>query len=158
MSISLRKDTDNPLGCQLTFCPRCGGEGRDLILTGTRRTVIKCPNCGCQNFGSRESEKCGRCQSPLRGGESRKMEEHEKLPGGLCESCEKEVLEHKKVVAEGGLHFNCKQCNMTGVIKAQSPSCMEVRKKLNLDKKIDGEYPPAGIEFEACIQHGGEKK
>ena len=162
-SIALRTDTkDNILGCQLTFCPRCGGEGKELIMTGNRRAVTTCPSCNTQNFGSRQSDTCGRCNHELRGGSSRKMEEKEKLPGTtVCDKCKAELKEHKNIVLAGGVHFRCKDCSCVGVIKNTSEFAAKVRKAHKLSEPDDdGNYKECGVEFtkaEGCPACGQEE-
>ena len=70
----------------LTFCPRCQGEGRDIILVGARDRVITCPSCGINAIGFTHSQRCPSCKEKLTGGKSRILEDHEKLPGGLCDT------------------------------------------------------------------------
>jgi hypothetical protein len=143
---------ENPLGVQLTYCPRCGGEGRELVMTGNRRRVYTCGTCKTENFGALSTDKCGKCGGRFLS-QSREIKENEKLPGGLCEACEKEVEAHKKVVAEGGIYFRCAKCGVQGVIKNTAPICQLVREKQGPD--YVGTAYPCGIEFNECDQHGG---
>lgn len=138
MSIRLHKDKGvNPY---LTYCPRCGGDGPDLLLIGAHDRVYKCQGCGMTHFGGRP--KGGLCQEC--GGSvafERKLEDREKLPGNLCAACEKEIEEHKKVVEAGGIYFKCADCKIEGVIK-QNEFTERVRKQIGI------EVPkPCGVEF-----------
>lgn len=126
---------------RLTYCPRCGGEGRGQLLLGNRDYKTKCEHCGTMNFGTRRSEKCGNCKHPLRDSEQTPLTEYEKLPGGLCAACEEEVALHKSVVAEGGVYWKCSNCPATGVLKATA----ELAKSVRAQAKIE---PPAPVGFE----------
>ena len=70
----------------------------------------------------------------------------EKLPGGLCEGCEKEIADHNRIVEEGGIFFKCK-CGTEGVVRESSELAKEVRKNL-------GVAAPAhcGVKFEECVK------
>jgi hypothetical protein len=125
----------------LTFCPRCGGEGRDLILVGRRDYVDECQGCGMKHFGGADKKTCQGCGRHQFN--RRKIADGEKLPGGLCLECETEVAEHKAVVAAGGVYFQCADCGVQGVIKANEFTA-DVRKHHGL---TDGE--PCGVEFTA---------
>jgi hypothetical protein len=163
MSGSIRLHPEKGLNPKLTYCPRCGGEGRDLMLIGTRENVFQCGYCKITIFGHTVSEPCPKCQD--RGPHTfvRKIEDHEKLPGGLCLPCEKETTEHDKVVAEGGIHFTCSDCKKGGVIKASAPLSKIIREhhqKEGGDKLAKGwftepihvkgndkVYLPCGVQF-----------
>ena len=112
---------------RLTFCPNCGGEGREIMLIGNREKVYKCAFCHVTIFGHRQSEPCPKCKDLGPHEFVRKIEDEERLPGGLCEACEKEKNEHDAVVAAGGIHFKCASCKITGVIKASSELAKTVR-------------------------------
>ena len=128
---------------RLTFCPRCGGDGPDLILLGNRDSVITCPFCNTANYGAIRSDKCGSCGQPLSRGESRKIEEHERIPGSLCKTCKEEVENFKKEVEKGGIYWKCK-CGATGVIKGGSELAVQVREKSGIKEG------PVGVELDKC--------
>ena len=132
----------------LTFCPRCGGKARELMLIGNRTQKLRCNACGSLIFGHRSSEPCPRCK--VRGDFTHegRIEENELLPGDLCEQCEKEVALHKSIVAEGGIYWKCKGCAQSGVIKGTSPICAAVREKMNIPPP-----GPCGTEFDKCEEH-----
>jgi len=149
MSGSITLDPKLGVNPHLTYCPRCGGDGRELMLIGNRKNKITCPSCGTVNFGSRPSENCGKCKTNLRGGKVDRIEDNERLPGGLCEACEQEVMEHKRLVEEGGVYFKCSECGIEGVIRAEAPLAQEVRKEMNIPAPA-----PCGVEI-TCKNHGG---
>jgi hypothetical protein len=128
----------------MTYCPRCLGEGRDLILVGAHDNVVICPHCGINAIGFRANQRCPSCKEKLAGGKSRKLEDHEKLPGGLCQKCEDEIKITEDEVKRGGVYVKCK-CGMHGVIKADHPLVKDARDHFNLHK---GE--PCGVEIETC--------
>jgi hypothetical protein len=155
MSGSIHLHKEKGVNPKLTYCPRCGGDGRDLILIGTRENVFQCASCKIHIFGHTTSEPCPKCQD--RGPHTfvRKIEDHEKLPGGLCESCEKETKLHEQVVAEGGIYFECSDCKKSGVIKVTAPLAGIVREKLGIKAPA-----PCGVQFtkaDGCPACGTEE-
>jgi hypothetical protein len=132
------------LNPRLTYCVRCGGKGRDLILVGARDKVITCPSCGINAIGFTHSQRCPSCKEKLTGGKSRILEDNERLPGGLCQVCEDEVKAMEAEIKSGGVYVKCK-CGMQGIIKADHPLAKNVRDHFNLH---NGE--PCGTEIETC--------
>lgn len=132
----------------LSFCPRCGGDGPDIMLIGNRTAVHQCRSCNTMLFGSKSYEPCGKCGASGPHTYLREIEKWDKLPGGLCEKCEKEEKEHLEMVQAGGVYFKCEKCSATGVVKASSELAKHVRSKLNIE-------PPAlcGVTFDSCDQH-----
>lgn len=118
----------------LTYCPKCGGDSRELILTGAA-SMYEC-SCGQKHIGRPEGGKCVKCSSYdlTNKGE---IPPETKLPGDLCEACEKEQAEFKAEIDRGGIPFRCKDCGATGVIKAEH----------ELAKKVRAEHGLAGLEF-----------
>ena len=111
----------------LTYCPRCGGESPVLVLIGRRTTVLTCIHCGTANIGSRRHEECGKCGERLDGAKARELEEHEKLPGALCEKCQKEIKEFEVIVKAGGVYFKCSDCGAQGIINGDTEFAKAVR-------------------------------
>lgn len=124
----------------LTYCPRCGGDAREIILIGARDYINKCCECGLHLIGG------GPCPDhPGRRTERVKMiGEHDKLPGSPCERCEKEVAEHAAIVAAGGVYFRC-ACGARGVIKATARIAGLAREKLGIAAPA-----ACGIELDEC--------
>jgi hypothetical protein len=127
-----------------TYCPRCGGEGRELILVGNRQYTQTCPSCGVVNFGGVDHGKCGHCQGEMEEVKKVKIPDGELLPGGLCEKCEKEVKEFKELVAAGGIYWKCK-CGAGGVVKANTQTAVEFRKAVGVEAP-----EPVGMKVENC--------
>lgn len=139
---------------RLTFCPRCGGDGRELILIGANDKVITCPHCGMNAIGFKTAQLCPSCKKRLTGGKVRTLEDHEKLPGGLCLKCEEEVKKVEELIKDGAVHVKCKKCGMQGVLRKDHPLAIQARNHFNLH---NGE--PCGVEVDSCPQcesHDGQ--
>lgn len=127
---------------KLTFCPRCGGDARELILVGADDGVYKCRECDITVFGYGLGT-CPGCNSANRTlSKIRTMEEHERLPGSPCEKCEKEINEHRAVVEAGGVYFKCTDCGVEGVIRGTAQLAKDARKELKVEAP-----KPCGVEF-----------
>ena len=134
-SIQLHKP--NCINPHMTFCPQCGGEGREIILLGAKDSVGHCDNCSLDVIGA---GKCPKCKTRTR--VVRKIEDHERLPGSLCEKCEAEQKKFAEAVAAGGVYWRCIDCKREGVIKATVPYAKTVREALKLPAPT-----PCGVEF-----------
>ena len=130
----------------MTYCPQCLGEGRDIVLVGARNKVITCPSCGINAIGFTHSQRCPKCKEKLTGGKSRTLDDHEKLPGSLCQACEDKMKASEAEVKRGGVYVKCK-CGMQGAIKADHALAKDTRDRLNLHA---GE--PCGVEITSCPQ------
>lgn len=135
------------LNPRLTYCPRCHGEGPDLILVGANDSVITCPACGMNAIGFKTTQACPSCKKPLAGGKKRTLEERERLPGSICKDCEAELKTWDEEVKKGAVHVRCKTCGMKGLLKAEHPLSKSVRDHYNFHK---GE--PCGVEVDSCPQ------
>lgn len=137
-SITLHKEKGvNP---HLTFCQRCGGEAPSIVLIGNKDYIDICNSCGMRHYGGADKRTCQGCGTKY-SFKREKMKEGERLPGGLCDACEKEVAEHKAIVASGGAYFKCADCGVEGVIKANDFTA-SVREANGLD-----DTEPFGVEF-----------
>lgn len=127
----------------LTYCPRCGGETSELILAGAC-SVYQCDACKQKIVGKRPKE-CPKCH--VKGdGYFRRLGEfdgsHDKLPATEpCEKCKEEIAQHKKIVADGGILWRCRDCNSEGVIR-YSELAHDVRVALKIPPPA-----PCGVEF-----------
>jgi hypothetical protein len=133
----------------LTYCPRCGGESKELILIGNRKYKTLCSNCNTMNYGSRKNEKCGRCKEQMFNAKQEEISEWEKLPATEpCDKCKEEIDQHRKIVAAGGVYVRCKTCNMKGVAIPESQAAKMTREAMKIQAP-----DPCGLEFENCEQH-----
>lgn len=128
---SIKLHPEKGVNPKLTYCPRCGGPGRELILVGADEGVYKCSSCEITVFGYGHGT-CPSCKKSHVLKRERMIGEHEKLPGGLCEKCEKEEAEHKAIVEAGGVYFRCVDCGVSGVIKATAPVAQVARAELKV--------------------------
>lgn len=135
-SIPLHKE--HGLNPKLTFCPRCGDEGNEIMLIGARDDKFTCRACTTVSFGARKCLKCADGGA----GTTEKIGASERLPGSLCTACKTEVAEHKREVAAGGVYFRCADCNAQGVIKAGTQFAVRVR-----EFHATPAPAPIGVEF-----------
>lgn len=138
---SIRIHPEKGVNPKLTYCPRCRGDARELILVGADEGVYKCSSCDITVFGYGHGT-CPSCKAERTLRRERTIGDHEKLPGDLCEKCETEVKEHNAVVAAGGVHFRCADCGISGVIRASAPLAKMARKQLKVEAP-----KPCGVEF-----------
>lgn len=141
MNIHLHKTKGvNP---HLTFCRRCGRDGNELILLGTRDYKTQCPNCNTMNYGSSPRDKCGKCKKSMHNGKKESIEEYERLPSGdICDNCKKELDNTEAIVIAGGIYFKC-SFGCEGAI----PDC-EFTKDFRKDNNIPTPEK-VGVEFDA---------
>ena len=74
-----------------------------------------------------------------------------RIPLGVCKKCAKELKKHTKIVEDGGLMFQCLECNATGVILG-SETTLDVKHKMGFASD-----DLVGVEFNACVEHNGEE-
>lgn len=135
--IRLHKDKGvNPF---LTFCPRCGGESQELLLLGANDKVYTCDSCGKNHIGG--GFRCQECKGNL--SFSRHLREGERLPAtDICDSCKKEIKEHREEVERGGVYWKCDKCHNSGIIKAGTDLAVATREVHKLEAPV-----PCGIDF-----------
>lgn len=119
----------------LTYCPRCGKEGQELILTGAAK-LYECA-CGQKHIGYPKNGRCVKCELHRDLVCKGEIPPETKLSGSLCDSCDAEVKRLKAEVDRGGIPFRCVDCKVEGVIKAEHELAKTVRKERGL----------CGIEF-----------
>lgn len=127
---------------RMTQCPRCGGPGEEIILLGRLDMKFTCARCHQVSYGARHclNEKC---QSSH--GTQEPIEEHERLPGGLCKACEAKQAAVDAMVQAGGAYFRCKRCKSEGAIKADVPLVIALRERYGVVAPN-----PIGVELEMC--------
>lgn len=130
--ITLNENGD--IGPHMTFCPQCGGEAREIVLMGNKEYKDVCQHCRMIHYGGvdpvRGQRKCVKCGSYalLRV----RMTENEKVPGPLCEKCEKLNRECDEAVAVGGVYWKHEECGSRGAIKASAHLAQRVRKQMKI--------------------------
>lgn len=132
---------------RMTVCPRCGGDGDKLMLLGSQNYKYTCryANCGLTHYGKptgAAARTCPGCGLAADWVNRTELDDNERLPASApCRKCQAEIDEHKKVVAEGGIYFRCKDCKAQGVIRAN-----ELTAKVRAHAKIEPPNP-VGVEF-----------
>lgn len=121
----------------LTYCPRCKGDGPELILIGIRDTVYECDRCKMKLIGTSICPEHGSVGIRIR-----TLRDHEKLPGSLCDACEKELEEFKKVVEAGGVLWKCDTCGRSGALRASCGLAAQAREMAGVPAP-----DPCGIDF-----------
>ncbi len=122
----------------LGVCPRCGGDNGEIALVGANDGIYVCHRCKQRHVGRpKECAQCGHWDFTKTG----ELGENERIPTGLCKSCETEVAEHKKVVASGGVYFKCSDCGVSGAIRPNAFT-EAVRKQAGVATPA-----PVGVEF-----------
>lgn len=143
---------DRALDPHLTFCPRCGGEGRGLTIGHLKKAEVEPGKYVYANRGKTTQTRRDLEKQGYHGYLSwEDVDEHEKVPDNdVCAACESELKEWEGEIARGGIYWQCKSCSLRGVIKHNAPVCDLVRTEMGIDKPA-----PCGIEFDKCEEHGG---
>jgi transposase-like protein len=142
-SIRLGRFGLNPIMC---YCPRCGKDNGEIALPGMMHRYW-CSRCREHTaFGQKRPDQCPKCNNTkeyLSADGEYETSSTDRAPGSLCNSCEKEIEEHKAIVANGGVYWKCSNCKSEGVVKAEAELSKAVRK--------DHPAPdPIGVELESC--------
>ncbi len=143
----------------LVVCIRCGQDTGEIVLPG-KVNRYSCSDCGKENlYLQNATHGCPDCKKG--NATLTRMNSDVEVPkkvsmGTFCEKCEKEVAEHRKVVEDGGIYWECKDCKSNGVIKGDAELAKIVRKNAKI-------YPPkpCGIQFtkeEMCPVCGPNKE
>jgi hypothetical protein len=120
------------LNPRLAYCPRCGEETNEIAMLGANDKIYECEG-GHQHLGVPTDGICSGCGHHTTFRFLRHLEDHERLPASQpCVSCQEEIKTFEKVVAEGGVYIQCKDCGMQGVLKKENPLCAQVREKMNV--------------------------
>lgn len=126
----------------MTSCTRCGEYTQTLVLIGNSDHLFECNSCHQKALGKPGQFKCPGCGVEGSLSYIRRLDEHEKIPMGLCEKCEASDKEQEDVVKEGGIYWKCADCNSSGAIRASAPLAKAVREQLGVEAP-----KPAGCEF-----------
>lgn len=152
---------DRALDPHLCYCPRCGGESNSLTIGHLKKALISRTPDGKPVSGEKQYVYANRGKTTQTAREMEKkgwtigmweeVEEHEKVPGDICDDCCSELAEWDQIIKNGGIYWRCKSCEKQGVIKPSAPICKAVREEAGIEKP-----DPIGIEFDTCVQHGEE--
>lgn len=153
----IRLHPEKGLNPHMTTCTGCGKDGQEIILLGVHDKKVECPDCGAMNYGSTRHKACGRCKGALLAGKETIIEDHERIPHGLCDKCQKEADAFVDIVRAGGIHVRCAACGMRGVMKAGVELSKLVRLDFDKREKAPGKYSkpneeggylPVGLELD----------
>jgi rubrerythrin len=132
----------------------CEGCGKDIgvALIGAKENKFACKTCGTIHLSKGRPRKCRVC-GPSKFEAKGPLGEHEKIPMGLCEACDKNEREIQETIEKGGIHWRCEDCGSAGAIKEHHPLSAKVRMQTGI-KAPD----PVGISFnkEDCPLCRGE--
>ena len=131
---------DKGLNPHMTSCWRCGNNTNEILLLGEKNKIYKCQRCDMHHIGRPKKGICTRCKSSTIEF-LRELEDMERIPSGYCADCQKELDEYQQIVAEGGVHFRCRNCQSVGVIK-KSKFADAVRERAGVMAP-----DPVGVEF-----------
>lgn len=137
----------------LGLCPRCGKDSGDILLLGTNDKKFVCNRCDLTSYGASHCLKC-----LDQNGETKVIQEGEKIPSHICKECETEVNDLRAVVEAGGIFFECKDCGANGVIRKtdkEGDFASEVRTRMKMPAP-----QPCGIRFSEtnCPQCGPKEE
>lgn len=126
---------------RVTVCMRCN-EDVGVALLGRHDSVYQCNHCDIMNIGGKP--KGDRCDSCKNHGFTfvRKLEDWERLPVDICTKCQEAQEAIDLAVREGGIYWQCKDCESNGALKASSKLASVVRKKMGIEAPN-----PVGVEF-----------
>lgn len=140
MGLILHKEKG--LNPHLTICPQCRGEANELILLGIHDKKYECMNCNQIHMGRPKKGECMRC-GKLSLKQIGELGEYEKLPATEpCDKCKAKNKAVEKAVAEGGIHWKCKDCGSTGAFGVNHPLSAVLRKQTNIQAP-----DPVGVEL-----------
>jgi len=112
MSRGIPLHKERGLDPHLTFCRRCGGDANELTVGELRKAEYAPGQWTYANRGqTTEQGKVMEKQGVIDNRYNLSWEEvpeHERVPAmEFCDSCKKEVKEHKALVADGGVYVKC---------------------------------------------------
>lgn len=140
----------------MSICPRCGGDGEELILGDLRKAEVNgtgqyvYANRGKTSEAGQDLEKQGVIinRHDLHW---EAVEEHERVPASRpCNKCEADIEMQEGLVKAGGVYFRCTVCHCEGVIK-DNEFTRDIRKNAGVEAP-----KPIGVEFDNCENHGGK--
>lgn len=124
--MTIRLHSTKGVNPHLTECVRCGRE-IGIILLGVHDHKYTCDKCKCVHYGGYSST-CAHCKTKSTF-TKKEIGDSEKIPGGLCDSCEAKQKACDEEVEAGGVYIRCEDCGMQGALGAEHPLSAEVRAK-----------------------------
>jgi hypothetical protein len=121
------------LNARCTFCPKCGGEGKELAMLGKNNHVGVCAAHGHIYGIGAGTTRCpaSNCGNPLI--EIRELTDSERVPASdWCDACHAAAKIQQDAVERGGIAWRCKGCKSEGAILKGGPNdamIAEVRAK-----------------------------
>lgn len=140
---------------RLTFCPQCGGEGNEIVMLGADDGIYSCIACDQKHIGRPKNRTCQACGGVVEF--ERTVEQHERLPGSICDECQERNRVVEEEVVRGGIYWRCADCGSEGAFRAESPISIAVREQTGIAAP-----DPVGLEMSqeegcpVCGQQGGE--
>ena len=138
----------------MCFCPRCGGENGELAIGHMFKAVIESTGQTVfYNRGKRKNVEKELKDKGLTLGLGKEAEEGDKIPGGLCKACKKELEEHRNIVCnEKGIYFKCRGCGTEGVLRRAAVEAMwDAAGVAKIDAGRD-KLGRIGVEFNTCAK------
>jgi len=151
-SITLHRELGvNP---RLTICPRCGGDGQELVLMGARNYKEVCRECGMVHYGGAERTTrngTGRCCAKCKSYNLDRVEmtDGEKVIGDFCDKCKAEMQQFDEIFKAGGVAFKCTGCGTHGMIEGGTDTARKVREAHGTEFTT-GPYKKCGLEIPSC--------
>ena len=127
----IRIDPERGVNPRMTTCTQCGAETSQLALLGTSDPELRCPKCEVSVLGTKGERKCPKCKQYTLV-YVRRLGEYERIPMGLCTTCEEGRKKADEAVRAGGIYWKCDSCGSEGAIRAGHPLAEDVRKLKNI--------------------------
>lgn len=135
----MRLHKDKGLNPRIGVC-ECCGKDISVIMMGAHDKMYECRNCGTKLVGRRDCPKCKTHIDPKPLGI---FPERGKIPNGLCEQCEADVVMQNEVVKAGGIYWKCENCGRHGAIRAGHPLSKQIRNQMKIKAPN-----PVGVKFD----------
>jgi hypothetical protein len=129
----------------ISVCVGCGKEV-GVVLLGKRNTFYECEDCDLLHISDKKPEKCDYCRGDNIADKG-EIPDGYRVPADICDECKDKKKRMEDMINEGGIHWNCDDCNQSGVIRPDHPICADVRKRTGIKAPN-----PVGVTFnkETC--------
>lgn len=125
---SVKLDPEKGVNPRGTICPKCRREGPQIMMGVSDHFGI-CPACKTMNIGLAPGEStCRDC--------SGKLIEVGPIPADAllphyCPACAEDIATSKKMVSEGGVIWECRDCHNSGAFGGEHPISLLTRQETN---------------------------